>query len=79
MSVTWCTNVQLSNQLSQRRDSRSMLLSESDEDHLLDSIVDDEVSHAKICNPCILQSVIFVSYQLISFSSTNFNKLPNFS
>ncbi|XP_044739465.1 RNA-binding protein 26 [Chrysoperla carnea] len=45
LSVTWCTNVQLSNQLStNRRDSRAVLLSESDDDHLLDSIPEDELN-----------------------------------
>uniref|UniRef100_A0A1Y1KC97 C3H1-type domain-containing protein n=1 Tax=Photinus pyralis TaxID=7054 RepID=A0A1Y1KC97_PHOPY len=37
LSITWCNNSQLNNQLSGRTSTRTVLVSESDEDHLIDS------------------------------------------
>ncbi|KRT84819.1 RNA binding protein [Oryctes borbonicus] len=42
LSVTWCNSAQLNNQLSGRTSSRTVLVSESDEDHLIDQGIIDE-------------------------------------
>ncbi|KAK9745392.1 PWI domain [Popillia japonica] len=42
LSVTWCNSAQLNNQLSGRSSSRTVLVSESDEDHLIDQGIIDE-------------------------------------
>lgn len=46
LSVTWCNNTQLNNQLSGRSSSHTVLVNESEEDHLIDQSLlegEDEV------------------------------------